>query len=130
MSLTPAPDLPDVTQSQDAEDFAVHRQSFGLVVTVNSPVPPFSGKRPEEAALRATVHGSPFWLTVNVFPPMLTVPFRIKELAFSGMLSANVPLLLENVREERLIQSSFRETSGAEQEDPFAVIRTLIAPPV
>ena len=78
-------------------DVAVHAQSAGVAVTVNCPVPPAFVKKSGERALRARAQGFPSWITVKVFPPMVTVPFRRIELPYSGTVSFTVPLVVANV---------------------------------
>ena len=45
-------------------------------LTVTMPVVAAGNARVEEAGEIETVHGAPAWLTVNVWPPMVSVPVR------------------------------------------------------
>jgi hypothetical protein len=45
-------------------------------LTVTTPVADDGNARLEEVGAMETVHGTPDWLTVNVWPPIVTVPVR------------------------------------------------------
>jgi hypothetical protein len=62
---------------------------------------------------------------------MVTEPGLWIELPYAGMVSFTVPLVMENLGVPTVIQSGLLDITGAGHEvDPFAVIVTLIVPPL
>ena len=82
MGPVPVPDPPKSMVIHVADflsSVVVHGQSVGVAVTVKDPVSPAAVKRSEEVELRVKAQGTPVWVIVKVFPPMVIVPVLTAE---------------------------------------------------
>ena len=69
----PLPLVPEVIESQDADLEAVHEV---LAVTLIDPDPPEAGWLDETGLIVTTGAAAPAWVTVWVWPPIVTVVVR------------------------------------------------------
>lgn len=118
----PVPDAPLVIEIQLAFDTAVHAHAAS-VVTVAEPGPPTSGNCCDAGAT-AYEHGA-LWLTVNVCPPIVSVPVRAAPL-FGATENATAALPLPDVLLEIVIQSAFDFAVHAQ---PVLVASARLPPP-
>jgi hypothetical protein len=89
----PLPVAPAVTVNQLVLLLtAVQEHPLGDV-TVVDPVPP-PARTDCDAGERLTVHGAAAWFTVNVCPPIVSVPARVVPLGFAAALKLTAPLPL------------------------------------
>ena len=100
----PVPDEPDVMDNQPAFDDAVHAQP-APAVTVTGPLPPAT---PTITVVGATVnvHGTPSWLTVNVWPAIVSVPVRDGPV-FAATVKPTGPLPVPDAPEVTTIHDAF-----------------------
>jgi hypothetical protein len=71
---------------------AVHAHPVGAVTLVEPGPPPAATDC--DAGETLTLHVTPAWLTVNVWPPIVIVPARVVPLGFAAALKLTVPLPL------------------------------------
>jgi hypothetical protein len=86
------PLAPLVTVSQPSLLLAVHAQPVAAV-TVRVPDPPPATAFAEAGAI-VGAQGAPAWVTVNVLPPIVTVPVRAVVVGLAAMLYVTEPLPL------------------------------------
>jgi hypothetical protein len=120
------PLAPAVTVIQLALLTAVHAHPV-TADTVADPEPPVAAALSDDGEIEG-VQGAPASLTVNVWPPIVTVPLRGVVLVFAGALNPTVPLPLPlapdvTVSHALLLVAVHAQPVGA-------VIPTLPVPPV
>jgi hypothetical protein len=100
----PVPDEPDVIDNQPAFDDAVHAQP-APAVTVTEPLPPATTTVTVVGAT-VNVHGTASWLTVNVWPAIVSVPVRDAPV-FAPTVKPTGPLPVPDAPELTTIHDAF-----------------------
>ena len=117
------PDAGLVIVIQLAFDEAVHAHALSVVI-VADPFPPASGNDVTEAVTEYAQGAA--CVTVNVCPPIVSVPVRAAPL-FAATVNETVVLPLPDVLLEMLIQSAF--DFAVHVQPPFVASATLPFPP-